>query len=134
MSNAIQSGETDLAILLRSLQPVARKEPYVFCVAPELDPRLIAAAFAIVREDEGVTYILPQALASQYGFPSEPAWACITLMIHSSLAAVGMIAAISTRLAGAGISTNPIAGYYHDHVFVQWGVRQQAIQLIEQAW
>jgi hypothetical protein len=134
MPNPIQSGETDLALLLRSLRPVARPEPYVFCVAPELDPRLVAAAFAIVREDEGVTYILPQALASHYGYLIEPVWACITLMIHSSLAAVGMIAAISTRLAGAGISTNPIAGYYHDHVFVQWDARDQAIALIEQGW
>lgn len=43
----------------------------------------------------------------------------ITLTIHSSLDAVGLTAAVSTKLAEKDISANVIAAYYHDHIFVQ---------------
>ena len=42
----------------------------------------------------------------------------ITLNIHSSLEAVGFLAAITARLAAAGMGVNPVAGYFHDHLFV----------------
>jgi uncharacterized protein len=129
-------GEQNLAVLLQSLQPQLQPEPYVFCCVAYADAaantELLATAFAIVRETEGLTLILPALVAEQYGLPSVPQWARITLMVHSSLEAVGMIAAISTRLSEHDISTNPIAGYYHDHLFVQWPRRFEALQLIEQ--
>jgi hypothetical protein len=42
----------------------------------------------------------------------------ITLTIHSSLEAVGLIAAITDRLKDHGVSTNVVSGYFHDHVYV----------------
>jgi hypothetical protein len=39
-------------------------------------------------------------------------------MVHSSLQAVGLTAAVSTRLAEVGISANIIAASCHDHILV----------------
>jgi uncharacterized protein len=125
------TGETNLAVLMRSLRPRVRPEPYVFCSMAAADAVLIGAAFAMVREDEGITLILPVEVAYQHGLVQTPRWACITLRVHSSLEAVGMIAAISTCFTTAGISTNPVAGYYHDHLFVQWNRQQEALELLE---
>jgi hypothetical protein len=38
--------------------------------------------------------------------------------VHSSLAAVGFLAAVSAALAEAGIACNPVSGVHHDHLFV----------------
>ena len=82
------------------------------------------------REVEGVTLILTEAQAHDAGLTAAALWACITLTVHSSLAAVGLIAAVATKLAASGISVNPVAGYYHDHLFVPWDRREDALRLL----
>jgi hypothetical protein len=42
----------------------------------------------------------------------------VTLGVHSSLDAVGFMAAITTRLAKISIGVNPVSGFYHDHLYV----------------
>lgn len=46
-------------------------------------------------------------------------FARITLEVHSSLDAVGLTAAVSAVLTQANISANVVAGYFHDHIFLQ---------------
>lgn len=38
---------------------------------------------------------------------------------------------MATELAEHGISANVVAAFYHDHVFVQYELREKAIQLLE---
>jgi hypothetical protein len=73
-------------------------------------------AFAFIREAEGTTLIRPGK-----------GWARITLDIHSSLEAVGLTARVATALTEHGISANMIAGFHHDHVFVPWERRDEAM-------
>ncbi len=58
-------------------------------------------------------------------------WARISLGVHSSLEAVGLTAALSNALAEGGISANIIAALHHDHLFVPWSRRQEALRCIK---
>ena len=75
-------------------------------------------AFALIREDEGLTAIRAHP---------EGEWARIGLEVHSSLSAVGLTAALSRALAEADISANIVAGLRHDHLFVPWNRREDAM-------
>lgn len=111
------NGETDLALLIAGMNPRLDPELYVFATMPS-DVSAPPEALMTFREAEGLTLILPQDAARRLGlhgiFPSRR----ITLEIHSSLEAVGFMAAIASRLAGAGIGVNPVAAFHHDHLFV----------------
>ena len=72
----------------------------------------------LVREREGTTLVLPQAIADARGITYEYVAGWITLEVHSSLSAVGLTAAFSAVLSEYGISCNVVAGFYHDHIFV----------------
>lgn len=126
------SGETDLDRLLHAMRPALLASPYVFVtVTEDQASTLWTDAFALIRETEGITVVLPLDAAEHAGLPIEISWAGITLTVHSSLNAVGFLAAISARLAAAGLSLNPLAGYYHDHLFVPWDRREAALAVLE---
>ena len=78
-------------------------------------------AFALIREDEGVTAIRAAP---------DGEWARISLRVHSSLSAVGLTAALSSALAEAAISANIIAALHHDHLFVPWDRREDAVRIL----
>lgn len=109
------SGEHDPTTLLASMEPVLDPETYVFCTAPEV-PQV--PALMIFQEAEGWTFILPKKLAAEEGIEGEFECQRITLNIHSALEAVGFLAKIIPALAAEGMGVNPVAGFYHDHLFV----------------
>lgn len=113
------TGETDLRTLLGSMQPALQPEVLVFATVPlsqdrpeGLDPVMT------FRESEGRTFILTEDAARKAGLAGTFRCRMITLNVHSSLEAVGFLAAITTRLAAAGMGVNPVSGFYHDHLFV----------------
>jgi uncharacterized protein len=134
MSHAIASdsppGETDLRKLLAGLAPVLLPRPRTI---RSLAPSVPAPADAIMlfREDEAITVIAESDIDFDHGngidAACETPWAQITLRIHSSLEAVGMMAAISAALARRGIPCNAVSAYFHDHLFVPWTRREDAI-------
>jgi hypothetical protein len=98
------------------LKPALYPEPYVFVTVPAPPPDI--EPFAVVREDEGLTLVLTQDQADRAGLGYDYRAARITLSIGSSLSAIGLTAEVSRMLAHAGISCNVIAGFRHDHLFV----------------
>ena len=110
------------------IEPALHAEPYVFVTLPEPPPGL--DAFAVIREGEGVTLVVTRDEAERAGLPSEYVAARVTLTISSSLSAVGLTAEVSRVLADAGISCNVIAGFRHDHLFVDWDRGAEAAALL----
>ena len=77
-----------------------------------------------------MTLLLERQCAEQAGFRFAGVYRKITLGVHSSLQAVGLTAAVSTALAGQGISANMIAACHHDHVFVPAQRAEEALAII----
>lgn len=127
------AGETDLRTLLASMTPELLAGTYVFATLapgvaqPEgLDPVMI------FREREGVTLIVTEGSAGAAGLAASFRCRMVTLNIHSSLEAVGFLAAITTRLAAAGMGVNPVSAFYHDHLFVPADRAEEALDLLRQ--
>ena len=126
------AGEEDLSKLLALLRPGLIPGDFVFCTVAnmkygdhaELQP------IASVQEAEGLTLVLDKHTAEEAGLAYDAVFNCITLQVHSSLEAVGLTAAVSSKLAANGISANVIAAYYHDHVFVPKEKAQLALKLL----
>ncbi|UOQ76231.1 ACT domain-containing protein [Hymenobacter sp. 5516J-16] len=125
-------GETDLTRLLRTMQPELQPGNYVFCTVASLDGLVVADVVGLFREREGLTVILPQATADRLQLPYSFVAAWLTLMVHSSLEAVGLTAAVARVLAQAGVSCNVVAAYYHDHIFVAATDAHKALNLLRQ--
>lgn len=124
-------GETDLAKLLREMNPELNAGEFVFCsIAAHNLPENIEP-LGLFREKEGLTVILSKAEADQLGWPYSFVGAWITLNVHSALDAVGLTAAVSSALTRAGISCNVAAAYYHDHIFVPLKDAQRALEVLQ---
>jgi len=119
------TGETNLTKLLSAMRPVLADVPYSFGVLPE--GASLPGAFALIREDEGMTVIAPLDLLTGAGIAHQGRWARISLEVHSALSAVGLTAAVATALTHEGISANVVAGYHHDHFFVPADRAQDAM-------
>lgn len=124
------SGEKDLYRLIRGMKPRLNQGEYVFCSVDSgtgINPEDCIGTF---REAEGTTIILSRQKADELGLTYDYVAAWITLEIHSALEAVGLTAAFSNALAQHDISCNVMAGYYHDHIFVDINDSQKAMEAL----
>lgn len=111
------SGETSLSELLRTLSATLADGVHVFATVPDGSAPKDIDARMVFREAEGTTLILLREEAEAHGLNYAFPCRMITLEVHSSLEAVGFIARIATELAAHGMGVNPVAGFYHDHLF-----------------
>lgn len=126
-------GELNLSRLLSSMEPVLHPEEFVFCtIAQERRAGLNVRPIMEFREDEGLTLVLQRGEAEQNNLSFIYPCKRITLNIHSSLEAVGFLAVITTKLAAAHLSVNPVSAYLHDHLFVPSEKAELAIKLLHE--
>ena len=128
------SGEKNLAKLISSMTPVLIENEYVFCTLKTYDYEqvLLLNPISTFQEKEGLTLILAKEKADESNIPYSGVFKCITLNVHSSLDAVGLTAAVATKLTQSNISANVVAAYYHDHVFVAVNDAEQALAALNE--
>jgi hypothetical protein len=114
------AGLTDISLMLATLDPELIPGEFVFCTFPHEQLADIVALHpkATFREREGLTAILSREIAQLHGHETSLILRCISLHVHSDLAAVGLTATVAGRLTECGISANVVSGYFHDHIFI----------------
>ena len=113
------AGIRDLETLLAAMEPELVPGEFVFVSLPgPVSDLADLPALAMVREPEGVSYVVERATADVRGWEYDFIGAWITLRVHSALDAVGLTAAVSAALAEVRVSCNVIAGRHHDHLLV----------------
>lgn len=126
------AGESNLRTLLQHMKPEMQDGIFVFCTLPHgKDIPAGLAPVSIFREREGTALIARREEAERAKLPHQFASKMITLSVHSSLEAVGFLAAITARLADAGISVNAVSAFHHDHLFVPEHRASEALRLLQ---
>lgn len=112
-----------LKSLLATMEPTLQPGSFVFATVPPSDTTFLSRVQShsfemLFRETEGWSLIAEKSTAEALGL--EAIFPCrkVTLCVHSSLEAVGFMAAVATRLTENGIGSNPVSGFYHDHLYV----------------
>ena len=114
------------------MKPEMHDGVFVFCSIPaDKEVPATLRPVHLFREREGTTLVMRREEAESTGLPNQFASRLITLTVHSSLEAVGFLAAITGRLAQAGISVNAVSAYYHDHLFVPEHRADEVLQLLQ---
>jgi len=115
----MMSAEQNLRVLLSNMNPSLSEEEFVFCSLDEVRlGKLSVRPIATFRESEGMSAIIPRQYADDEGLEYSFVARMIKIGVHSSLDAIGLIAAIAAKLTAAGISVNPVSAYFHDYLFV----------------
>ncbi len=148
----ITIGETSLSTLLSTLSVKIHPETYVFATIPASKftapfPIPLSSILLFFHEPSStngssetretrepsirVTLILEKSLAVKHQIEHTYPCRMVTCDVHSSLEAVGFMAVLTAKLAEAGISTNPVSGYYHDHLFVEERRADDAVRVLE---
>lgn len=125
-------GITKLSELLKNMEPRLNEGEFVFATVKDVKDIPREIPLAEMKEPEGTTIVLLKKDAEDLGLSFDFVASWITLNIHSSLEAVGLTAAFSTALAKQDISCNVIAGYYHDHIFVETHDQLKAMQILKE--
>ncbi len=124
------SGVKNLQTLIKEMKPYLNNGEYVFTTVSHLkdiNPEDIIGQF---KEKEGITLILERKKADHLNLTYNFIASWITLEIHSALDAVGLTATFSSELTKYNISCNVIAGFYHDHIFVNKKDEAKAIEVL----
>jgi len=122
--------EKNLKILLKNMNPILDDKEYLYLTFSEENFKKINIQEIkfFFREKEWITVILEKnSLYKNYN----KIWSLITLQVHSSLDAIWFTAEFSKILKNNNISCNVVAGYFHDHIFVDKSDWEKAVNILK---
>jgi hypothetical protein len=124
------TGETNLQEVLKSMRVSCDDNEYGFATVSPVTTVDLEAVIGTFRETGGLTVIASKQYLDFKGITYEGPYAKLSIEVHTSLELVGLTAVLATKLAENNISANVVAAYYHDHVFVQYDLRQKATEVL----
>lgn len=134
MKQQPESAESEprLPGMLARLAPKLDAADYVFVRLEDADvPPPAEDILASFREDEGTTLIMTRIKAEALRVPAVGCFSKITLGVYSSLQSVGLLAAVTARLAEARIPVNVVSAIHHDHLYVPPHLARRALALLQ---
>lgn len=114
------------------MQPVLHPGIFVFASLPSRSWPEGLSPVMVFQEREGTTLVVERAAAERAKLDAIFPCRMITLNVHSSLEAVGFLAAITRHLTAAQIGVNPVSAFHHDHLFVPADPAELAVRLLEE--
>lgn len=129
---------TDLNELLKNMNPNLMNgkyfmgsfdEDYLMNLSGYLDYIL-----CVYKEEEGLSVVFSEEIMDDMKDLTEKIsgpFALITLEVNSDLMAVGFMAKVADALAKEKISCNAVSAYHHDHIFVQYERKEDAIAALK---
>lgn len=131
MDDSTDTSSLDLKALLQNLSPELG-DIIAFCLLPKAtDFCTVPMPKAMFCEEEGTTVLYSLAAAASLGYEVKWIGQQITLQVHSSLNAVGLLATVSAALAEQGIAANVFSPIFHDHIFVSPEHADEALQTLK---
>ena len=125
------AGLKTLEQALNSMKIVCDDVEYGFATVP-LDTVMIDdAIIGSFREKEGLTLIATKKFLVDKHIAHEGPFAKLSLEIQTSLELIGLTAVLAKALAQNKICANVICAYYHDHIFVQYHLRDLALKTLQ---
>jgi hypothetical protein len=124
------AGQTKLLEVLSLIHVTCDEVEYGFATIQsnvEIAAKNLLGTF---REAEGMTIIASKGYLIENRIPFEGPFAKLTIEIHTSLDLIGITALLSNKLAENEISSNVVAAYYYDHIFVQYHLRAKAMHVL----
>jgi hypothetical protein len=136
----LMAGESDLGKLLHRMEPKLKEGKFYFATIDEAHLAQLSAFLGSVidvfKEEEGLSIVFSEdARESISGLSSKDLigpFALISLTVHSDLYAIGLLAKITAALASEGISVNAFSAYHHDHIFVPYERKDDAMNALAQ--
>lgn len=130
--------EKDLERLISGMSPKLREGEYYIGSFDESGLMALAGylehILCIFREEEGLSVIFAAGVLGELGPLSRKApagpFSLISLTINSDLLAVGFMAEISAALAKEKIPCNAFSAYYHDHLLVPSGMKENTMRCL----
>lgn len=122
--------ESNISALIKGMAPSLNKGEFVFCTLQDSTGLNWRDTICTFKESEGLSIVIDRQKADGLGIDYDFIASWITLTIHSSLNAIGFTALISSELAKHDVGCNIIAGYHHDHIFVNRKDTNKAMEVL----